>query len=293
MHTGHHETRQHFTTPILRRTPMFQAMSDEALDQLAPAFAPATLEPGQFLFRQGDLGQFMALLVDGALGIQLNPMSATYDGTLTPYELIGEMTCIDPAPRSASIVALQPTQLLILDRQALDRIRTQSPGVFSLFLRAVAQRVSAKLRTTNEAIGARNSPTGALPALDTQTPRPRQLREKGPLKTGGFTAVPGADQQPHEALAVFSERELEILSTVAQRKLYPAGSMLCREGNVGRSCFIIDTGLVEISRERDGMKVEVGTLGPGEILGQLALLDNSVRSATALAVRDTVVVELS
>jgi len=296
MHTGHHETHQHFTTPILRRAPMFQNMSDAALDQIAPSFAPATLNPGQFLFRQGDLGQFLALLVDGTLGIQLNPMSSTYDATLTPYEIIGEMTCIDPAPRSASIAALERAQVLILDRHALDQIRQRTPALFSVFLRAVAQRVSSRLRITNEAISERNSPTGAFQAINANAPRPRELREKIQLTTGAFAAISAdspAEHKPNEVLAVFSERELEILSTVAQRKLYPAGSLLCREGDTGRSCFIIVNGLVEVTRARGGMKIEVGTLGPGEMLGQLALLDNSVRSATAMATHDTVVVELS
>ena len=78
-----------------------------------------------------------------------------------------------------------------------------------------------------------------------------------------------------------------------QRKLYPQGAEMFREGQVGEYAYLIERGRVEISALRRGKRRVIATLGPGDLFGEMALLDRRVRSATANALEETEVVAIS
>lgn len=67
------------------------------------------------------------------------------------------------------------------------------------------------------------------------------------------------------------------------RRLYHPGDRIFREGEHGSHAFIIERGTVEITTTRDDRLVRIALLGAGEIFGEMALIDNNVRSATAIA----------
>ena len=70
--------------------------------------------------------------------------------------------------------------------------------------------------------------------------------------------------------------------------VYYAGKRIFREGDQARRAFLVDSGRVEISRERDGRKFVIGVIGPGGIFGEMALISRGTRSATATALENTV-----
>ncbi|MDH3317212.1 MAG: EAL domain-containing protein [Gammaproteobacteria bacterium] len=74
---------------------------------------------------------------------------------------------------------------------------------------------------------------------------------------------------------------------------YTAGSVIFREGEAGDHAYLIESGLVEISCTVNGGKVNLGMLGPGELVGEMASLDNQQRSATATVICDTEVMPIS
>ena len=69
-------------------------------------------------------------------------------------------------------------------------------------------------------------------------------------------------------------------------KTCPAGTILFREGEVGNTMYVIQTGRVRISKQvREGVKT-LAVLGPGEFLGEMAILNNKPRTATAEVIED-------
>ncbi len=78
-----------------------------------------------------------------------------------------------------------------------------------------------------------------------------------------------------------------------QRKLYPQGAEVFREGQAGRYAYLIERGRVEVSARRRGKRYTIATLGPGDLFGEMALLDRRVRSATATVLDETEVVAIS
>jgi EAL domain-containing protein (putative c-di-GMP-specific phosphodiesterase class I) len=72
-----------------------------------------------------------------------------------------------------------------------------------------------------------------------------------------------------------------------ERQDYGPGEVIFREGEPGDVAFVVERGRVEISALRQGQDVVLVHLGEGELLGEMALIDEKVRSASARAIEAT------
>ncbi len=78
--------------------------------------------------------------------------------------------------------------------------------------------------------------------------------------------------------------ELEKVAALLRRRRYRAGEPVFREGDPGTALYVVDTGEIKILLGgADGKEVVLSLLGPGEFVGELALLDGEPRSADAVA----------
>lgn len=81
---------------------------------------------------------------------------------------------------------------------------------------------------------------------------------------------------------------------VVREIVYPKGHVLIEEGTSGNRMFIIVTGQVTAHKAGpDGKTIKIGTAGPGEVVGEMALIDGEPHSATVVALEDTVVAEMT
>lgn len=71
-----------------------------------------------------------------------------------------------------------------------------------------------------------------------------------------------------------------------ERVHFADGERIFAQGDMGDCAYIIHKGQVTLFQHHDGHRIEVGTLGAGEIFGEMAVLDGGRRSATAVAVED-------
>lgn len=80
-------------------------------------------------------------------------------------------------------------------------------------------------------------------------------------------------------------RELQRLAATCVERDYPAGSTLVRQGQPGVGLFIIVSGRARVGREdAAGTMQELSVLGPGDVFGEMSLLDDLPRSATVVAI---------
>jgi CRP/FNR family transcriptional regulator len=87
--------------------------------------------------------------------------------------------------------------------------------------------------------------------------------------------------------ADLEEGELERFSQVAVPRSFPAGTRVFHEGDSSDACYIVSEGSFRVTREHsDGRAITLATLGPGEIFGELAMLDGDTRSASAESITD-------
>jgi CRP/FNR family cyclic AMP-dependent transcriptional regulator len=89
---------------------------------------------------------------------------------------------------------------------------------------------------------------------------------------------------------LFSElsgEDLERISRVAVPRTYPKGVRVFHEGDRSDACYIVRSGDLRVTREHpDGRAIALATLGPGDIFGELAMLDGEARSASVEALSD-------
>jgi CRP/FNR family transcriptional regulator, cyclic AMP receptor protein len=64
---------------------------------------------------------------------------------------------------------------------------------------------------------------------------------------------------------------------------YDVGDVIFEEGSTGRELYVVLGGEVEIAKVNGGSKTVIITLGKGEFFGEMAVIDGSSRSATAIA----------
>ena len=69
-----------------------------------------------------------------------------------------------------------------------------------------------------------------------------------------------------------------------------AGEAIFDEGDFGDRAYIVEDGIIEISRKVGGEKMTLGTVEKNGIFGEMALIDESNRIASAVAVIDTVLI---
>src|SRR5579863_9042492 len=84
-----------------------------------------------------------------------------------------------------------------------------------------------------------------------------------------------------------SENEIYKVLHLAFEKKYPKGSTLFVEGMAGEVLYIIKTGKVDICKKTEKGEFVIASLGSGEFLGELSIIDEGKRSATARVVEDS------
>ena len=90
-----------------------------------------------------------------------------------------------------------------------------------------------------------------------------------------------------------SEEALTSLSRVAARRRYPKDTVVFFENEEGDTLFMILEGRIKVTiLGDDGREIILTMLGPGDLFGEMALLDNEPRSATAIAVEETELLSL-
>jgi len=79
------------------------------------------------------------------------------------------------------------------------------------------------------------------------------------------------------------------MSTAAQKEelRVPKGAVIFRQGDPGNEMFVISEGRIQLTIGKGGHEKVVNTLGPGEFFGELSLLSEEPRSATATAVENS------
>jgi len=84
------------------------------------------------------------------------------------------------------------------------------------------------------------------------------------------------------------------MDTHQNNKVFQAGDIIMRQGDVGNCAYLIEEGLVEILIEKANGNVEkVGTRGAGTIIGEMAIIDNEPRIATIKALAPCNLIEIT
>ena len=95
--------------------------------------------------------------------------------------------------------------------------------------------------------------------------------------------------QSHPLVRGLTTRDVRHFAVLLHRRVYTEGEIIFRQGDVGSGFFLVRSGSVQLTAEDSAHgNLPLATLPEGSIVGEMAIFDNSPRSATAVAVEDSV-----
>lgn len=135
----------------LREAPIFSGLDDQAADIVEKSMTTLTLQRGDVLFNEGDVGNQLYVVIDGKIKLGRSAADGRENlvAVLGPGQMFGELSFFDPGPRSATATAVTDTKLSALGHDVLGPLVEDHTGVALAFLHQLA----ARLRHTNEVVG--------------------------------------------------------------------------------------------------------------------------------------------
>lgn len=186
----------------LSRCALFSRLSDDALVSIARGLRSRRFRRGEVLFHQGDPGDALFVVLSGAIKIVL-PSEEGDEAILTtarPGDFLGELALLDGADRSATAVAIEPTETLVLPRERFRELIGEEPELRDALLAAL----TAELRRLTTHVGDLHflDLTGRLAAQLVRLAREQGLRQPdgtvrldGPITQGDLASMVGATRQ--------------------------------------------------------------------------------------------------
>ncbi len=112
--------------------PMFQNLDETAARALLNAMQRQKLPAGAVLFAQGTPGEAVYVLTSGRLSVRIRPPGGLETlNELKPGECVGEMSLLTGQPRTATVTALEDSELLCLQKPAFERLAQEHPALLS------------------------------------------------------------------------------------------------------------------------------------------------------------------
>jgi CRP-like cAMP-binding protein len=124
--------------------PLFAGLDKQGLAKIARLGTPARIEPGQVLTRQGHTGREFLIVVGGFARCQIDGRVVARFG---PGDFFGEVALLDGGPRTATVVAMTPMDVLVFTASEFTSLVLASGEVAYRLMTQLA----ARLRTANAA----------------------------------------------------------------------------------------------------------------------------------------------
>ncbi|MDH3355636.1 MAG: cyclic nucleotide-binding domain-containing protein [Chromatiales bacterium] len=133
---------------ILQRLPLFSGLVDDEYKLLTNVCHLIELPRHKVLFHANEPGHEIFLLLNGR--IEVKSAHSGCLGTINPGEVVGEMSVVRNAPRSAMATAIEDSLLFRINQADLDILLGKSPRVSYLIMKNIARELAERLATSNE-----------------------------------------------------------------------------------------------------------------------------------------------
>lgn len=145
---------------FLRKAPLLAGLGERDLLQVAEIAVDRTFEPGKTLFRQGDPGGSLYIILDGCVAIEVDGVEVDRLGN---GQFFGEVTVLSDLPRIAGAVARTEVYALSIERAAFLGLFKRNRGLRLNVVRELGRRVGEicrRERRLSENQGPRGTPAG-------------------------------------------------------------------------------------------------------------------------------------
>jgi CRP-like cAMP-binding protein len=127
----------------LRKSPLFQGLSDEELKHLMDMAEPVSLRAGDVLIRQGEPGDAAYVVIKGEFEVQKQTgQSLIKIDVRNPGDVVGEMALLSRAPRNATLIAKTDGEVLRIPKEAFETLLQSSTTAAMAVLHWVMSRLT-------------------------------------------------------------------------------------------------------------------------------------------------------
>jgi CRP-like cAMP-binding protein len=134
------------TPTLLERHPLLAHLTPEQLDHVSTAGDVESYNRGETIVEEGSFGDALFLVLSGQVAVHRGPQTFA---TLSGGEFFGEMSLVEPAPRSATVSAMSAVFLFRLPHDRLRDLLASDPRAASVLLVQVVRTLSERLRKAN------------------------------------------------------------------------------------------------------------------------------------------------
>jgi CRP/FNR family transcriptional regulator, cyclic AMP receptor protein len=125
----------------LREIPLFKACSDRSIEIISGIVREATFPDGAVLVREGDPGDSLIIVRRGSATVD---QGGTTVRRLRSGDFLGEIALIDGRPRTATVVAAEPIEALVIDRAGFSRLMDEFPVIRFDLVTALTDRLRSR-----------------------------------------------------------------------------------------------------------------------------------------------------
>lgn len=122
----------------LSGVPLFSGLSKRQLGLVERFSDEVHAEAGDVLAREGGLGREFLLILDGRARVERGKRALAQLGR---GDFFGEMSLIDGEPRSASVIAVTPVTLLVMDARSFRSVLDETPPMARKIMAGLCQRL--------------------------------------------------------------------------------------------------------------------------------------------------------
>lgn len=132
--------------------PIFSSLEPEELQALESHVHLRRVAPGEFVFREGERGEYLCFVASGTLEVIKFNQGAqpVVISKLTRGSSIGEMALLDRLTRSASVRAATAASLVVLTQHDFEHILSTHPAIAIKIMKGIALLLSHNLRRTSD-----------------------------------------------------------------------------------------------------------------------------------------------
>ncbi len=127
---------------LLTNSVLLRGVPEEELRKIESFIRLDTIRKGRIVFRKGDAGRGMMMVVSGRVKITSSAgQNEAFLGVFGPGEILGEIALLDGGPRTADAVAVEDTELLVLDRRDFLPLIQRHPAAFLSLIEVLCARI--------------------------------------------------------------------------------------------------------------------------------------------------------
>jgi CRP/FNR family transcriptional regulator, cyclic AMP receptor protein len=130
---------------FLQRVPLLASLSDAQLEALAVGSVRRSFPKGRTIVAEGEPSQSLYILLSGRAKVQRSDSEGkeVILAVLGPGECFGEMSLIDEAPRSASVITLESCDFMAINKDSFKALLAQSHDMAMQVMRGLVKRLRA------------------------------------------------------------------------------------------------------------------------------------------------------